>query len=100
MQARYAPEFQREQGITEADWLQMLPGAVGSHVLHRPGPGQARVAIGDGTLHLAWRVMPVRQIALIRLPRLGVHYRFEGVPDDVRQTFMKRFDLHIQRGGG
>jgi hypothetical protein len=44
--------------------------------------------------------MPVRQIALIRLPRLAVHYRFEGLPDDARQVFMKRFDLYIQRGGG
>ena len=100
MQAFYDAEFHREQGITEADWLQMLPGAAGPDALQLTAPGQARVVIGDGALHLAWRVLPPRQIALIRLPRLGVHYRFEGLPDDARQTFMKRFDLYIQRGGG
>jgi hypothetical protein len=100
VQAFYDADFHREQGITEADWLQMLPGAVGPDALQLTAPGHARVAIGDGTLHLAWRVMPVRQIALIRLPRLAVHYRFEGLPDDARQVFMKRFDLYIQRGGG
>ena len=27
-------------------------------------------------------------------------FEFEGVEEDVRQRFMKRFDLTMQRGGG
>ena len=100
MQAYYAAEFQREQGSTEAEWLQRLPGAVGAHALTLTGSGQAAVAIGGGRLHLSWCVMPPRQIALVRIPRLQVRYAFETVADDERQRFMKRFDLCIQRGGG
>ena len=99
MQAHYDAEFHREQGITEADWLQLLPRAAQDHAL-KMAEGQAEIAIDSGRLVLAWRVMPPRQIALIRLPRLAVHYRFEGLADADRQVFMKRFDLTIQRGGG
>jgi hypothetical protein len=99
MQAHYAAEFHREQGITEADWLQLLPRAAQGHALTL-ADGRAEIAIGNGALHLNWTVMPLRQIALIRLPRLAVHYRFEGVGDAERHAFMKRFDLTIQRGGG
>jgi hypothetical protein len=36
----------------------------------------------------------------MRMPVLATHYRFDGVPDDARQAFMKFFDLYTQRGGG
>jgi hypothetical protein len=100
VQAYYEAAFEREQGSTEAEWLQRLPGAAGEHALALSSPGRAVVTIGSGRLCLAWTVLPPRQIALIRLPRVQVSYRFEGVADDVRQRFMKRFDLYIQRGGG
>jgi len=45
-------------------------------------------------------VLPPRQIGMVRFMRLAVHYRFDGVADDVRQAFMKYFDLYTQRGGG
>ena len=93
------PAFQREHGSTEAEWLAQLPGAVGAHALHL-APGQARVSIGAGELQLQWSVLPVRQIALIRLPRLAVDYRFHDVPDDERHRFLRYFDLYMQRGGG
>ena len=99
MQSHYDTEFQREQGLTEADWLQLLPRAVHGHVL-AVAAGRAEVAIGAGGLVLTWSVLPPRQIALVRLPRLAVHYRFHGVDSAQRHAFMKRFDLAIQRGGG
>jgi hypothetical protein len=39
-------------------------------------------------------------IALLRLQRLAVSFVFEGVAEEARQRFMKRFDLTMQRGGG
>jgi hypothetical protein len=39
-------------------------------------------------------------IALLRMQRLAVQFAFEGVEEDARQRFMKRFDLTMQRGGG
>ena len=100
MQAHYDAAFDREQGVTEPEWRQMLPQALDGYSWRHTGPGAAEITIDAGRLQLGWTVLPPRQIALIRMPRLAVQYRFEGVSDAARQAFMKRFDLYIQRGGG
>ena len=92
--------FEREQGCTDAEWLGWLPGAVRQHALVLVGPGQARVDIDGGRLHLTWATLEPRRIALIRVPRLRVCYRFEGVDAAARSRFMQYFDLYMQRGGG
>lgn len=94
-----AEAFEREQGCTEREWLANLPGAVGEHGLRIDGDS-ALVAIGSGRLRLHWQVLPERRIALARLPRLLVHYRFEQLDAAARRDFMRRFDLFLQRGGG
>ena len=58
------------------------------------------MAIAPGTLTLDWRTGEPRVIALVRLPRLHVRFRFEGLDAGQRLAFMKRFDLYMQRGGG
>jgi hypothetical protein len=92
--------FEREHGFTESDWLRTLPGAVRDHTLSLPTPGAATVVLGAGALQLAWTVLPPRQIALLRAPRLAVRYRFDGVDADARAAFMRYFDLFLHRGGG
>jgi hypothetical protein len=94
--------FDRDHGFTEAEWLRCLPGAVAPHALALPAPGQARVSMAGsaGSLQLDWTVQPPRRIALLSLPRLAVHYRFDGVPAELRRRFMRHFDLYTQRGGG
>ena len=101
MIGHYAAAFERDQGCTEAEWLAWLPGAVRGHALtvSRAGGG-AQVAIDAGTLDLTWHALPPRQIALVRLPRLAIRFRFDGVDEDARQRFMRYFDLYMQRGGG
>ena len=49
---------------------------------------------------LQWQVQPPRVIALIRLPVLRMHFQFQDLNADERYTFMRRFDLYTQRGGG
>lgn len=95
-----AEAFEREHGCTVAEWLAWLPLAVGPHPLRQDAADVARVVIGDGTLELRWQALPPRVIALLRMPRLRVSYRFEGVAAAERAAFMRRFDLHMQRGGG
>jgi hypothetical protein len=92
--------FEREHGCTVPEWLRWLPGAVGAHALECDTPGAARVPIGAGCLHLQWQELSPRRIALLRMPRLRVTYRFESVPEADRSVFMRHFDLFIQRGGG
>jgi hypothetical protein len=36
----------------------------------------------------------------MRIPCLLVSFEFEGLTDAQRYTFMRRFDLYMQRGGG
>jgi hypothetical protein len=86
-------------GCTEAELLRWLPGAVNGHALALL-PRSAEVAIDDGRLELAWRELPPRQIALMRMPRLAIAFHFEGVGEARRQAFMRFFDLYTQRGGG
>lgn len=99
VQSHYPERFERDMGCTEAEWLRSLPGAVAPHALQL-GPGQAHVPVAGGGLQLQWTVLPPRQIALIRLPRLAVCFVFEGLDPGERQVFMRRFDLCMQRGGG
>lgn len=99
MQSHYPERFERDMGTTETEWLAALPRAVGDHAMAL-GAGQARVQIEGGYLQLQWHALPPRVIALLRLQRLAVQFVFEGVPEDARHRFMKRFDLTMQRGGG
>jgi hypothetical protein len=99
VQSHYPEQFERDMACTEAEWLAWLPAAAGPHG-YQLAPGCARVTLGGGELQLQWQVQAPRVIALMRLPRLHVSFRFEGVPEAQRHTFMQRFDLYTQRGGG
>jgi hypothetical protein len=99
-QQPHPASFEREHGITPADWLATLPGAVRDCRLELPTAGQAVVAVDAGTLRLNWQVLPERRSALVSLPRLAVSYAFADVDDAARARFMRYFDLYIQRGGG
>lgn len=99
MQSWYPDSFDREMGCSEREWLSRLPGAVREHTLGLRD-ARAEVEIDGGGLRLNWQVLPPRRIALLRMPRLAVQFRFEGVADAPRQRFMRYFDLYMQRGGG
>jgi hypothetical protein len=99
MQSWYDASFEREMGCTEEELERCLPGAVGPHALQMQ-PGSAVIGVDGGRLELRWSVLPPRQIALLRMPRLAVSFRFEQVPEASRQAFMRHFDLFTQRGGG
>jgi len=93
-------QFEREYGCTESEWCRWMPAATGGHECVAEGANALRVHVGSGTLRLSWEVLPPRVIALVRLPRLAVRFSFEGVSLAERRDFLRRFDLHLQRGGG
>jgi hypothetical protein len=76
-----------------------LPAAIGEHPWQRDGTN-VTAQIGEGCLRLDWRIGEPRSIAQVRLPRLHVAFRFDGLDARQRFAFMKRFDLYMQRGGG
>lgn len=99
MQSFYAERFEREMACTEVDWLRWLPAAIGEHHW-KLQDHSAGVRIGDGALGLKWQVGEPRVIALVHMPRLVVTFRFAGLSEVQRYSFMKRFDLYMLRGGG
>jgi hypothetical protein len=64
-------------------------------------PDHADFEVQGGTARIAWKEMPDRVIALIRLKRMEVTLGFsEGVAADTRAHFSKQFQMHTLRGGG
>jgi len=101
MQSHYEAEFSRDMACSAAEWLARLPLACEPHaVVVGVGADAAVVDFSTGRLLLTWAPLPDRVIALLRMPRLWVRFQFEGLGEDERQAFMKRFDLTMQRGGG
>lgn len=99
MQSSYPESFSREMGCTETEWLRWLPAAMGS-VDWQQNARQVVAQWPEGRLCLEWQTRPDRVIAQIRMPVLGVQFQFAGLDAQQRYTFMKRFDLYMQRGGG
>jgi hypothetical protein len=100
VQASYSASFEREMGCTVPELLRWLPGASGAAAVALDGDSARIGPVGDGTLALAWEVLPPRRIALISMPRIHIRFRFDGVGDAERHAFMRYFDLYTQRGGG
>lgn len=86
-------------GCTEAEWLGWLPAALGEHDWQRDG-ARVEVCIAQGSLRIAWQPAPPRVLGSARIPRLLARFSFAGLDERQRYTFMKRFDLYMQRGGG
>jgi len=99
VQSFYAEQFERDMGCTEAEWLGWLPAALGQNPWQRDGTS-LKVSIGPGSLRIHWETAPPRVLGLARIPRLLVRFAFSGLDVGRRYTFMKRFDLYMQRGGG
>ncbi len=99
MQSHYPEQFDREMGCTEVEWLGWLPAAIGD-VQWQQKSGSAHAQLEGGRLNIFWKTGEPRRIALFNIPRLHVKFEFTGLDDVQRYTFMKRFDLYMQRGGG
>jgi hypothetical protein len=99
MQSHYSVQFTREMGCTLQEWRGWLPAAMGD-VQWQQGETSAQAQIENGSLRILWSEGEPRRIALISMPRLHVNFEFAGLDDAQRYTFMKRFDLYMQRGGG
>ena len=101
MQSHYPAEFERIMGYTLNEWRMRLPHAIGASPWVDDGVAAVRVNLGAGALlMLDWEVLPPRIIALMQIPQLKVRFAFSGLGDTERFTFMKRFDLTMQKGGG
>ena len=85
-------------GITRAEFLRLLPAAVG----HAPFRIEGDEIRGGGAP--SWRIklreMPTRRIALVALPVLDVELVIDADSGAEAQAFVDRFLLGFQRAGG
>ena len=58
------------------------------------------MSIGPGFLRIQWEKAEPRVLGLARIVRLLARFVFSGLDEARRYTFMKRFDLYMQRSGG
>lgn len=65
------------------------------------GDSYAEFKLEGGTARIAWKLLPDRAIALVRLKRMEVTLAYSGeVSAEARAHFSKQFQMHTLRGGG
>ena len=89
----------RNMGITHNEFFRLLPKALNGAPFSRR---QNRIAVttDNGTINITLSAESVRKIASLTLPVTEVTLEFTGFTTDTCQSFMHRFDLAYQRGGG
>jgi hypothetical protein len=92
--------IEKQMGITESEFLRLLPRALDSEVYDVSGSHIRYVMAEMKILDITLGPESVRQIALMRMPTMPVTLTFSGFSDSERETLMQRFERAYQRGGG
>ena len=89
----------RCMALDRAEFLRLLPSALGDVQWRRVG---ARILVGDSPrrieIHLGEEAK--RKLGALVLPQLDITFHFEGLTAKEIESFLRRFDLAFQRGGG
>jgi len=88
-----------EMTATRAEFLRLLPAAVGGAAFVEEGNGFGHRET-ERSWHIAFTALPELRIALVSLVRHRVEFEFEGYAEDEIDAFMARFELYTRRGGG
>ncbi len=96
-----APETRltREMSITHKEFFRLLPKAVNNAALARQG-NQVGITTGAGLVKITLSPETVRKLALLEFPVTEVIIEFNGFSASERASFLSRFDLAYQKGGG
>lgn len=81
--------------ITRADFIRLLAAATGDADFTE----QQGLFRGRGW-QLRFSPIPPLAIGMVRLERHRIEISFDGLSPHDEETFMQRFTLHYQRGGG
>lgn len=94
-----ARRYEKQMGITHAEFFRLLPIALGTDAFTRTPDGVAWHA-GPLSGSVILGLESKRRIALLAVPSTPVTIELEGYDDEAAKTFMARFDRAYQRGGG
>lgn len=92
--------IQKQMGITHAEFMRLLPRALGSKDYKVNGKAVDFSPKPNTSFHIQLGTESVRQIALMKMPTMPVTLTFTGIDDDERAVMLLRFDRAYQRGGG
>jgi len=89
----------KEMALTKRDFFRYIHTALGTDDFEKRADG---IDLSDGSRRLEIRLGPeqVRQIALMRIPKMQVTLTMTGYSDDESQAFIRHFDQTYRRGGG
>ncbi|HEX4944662.1 MAG TPA: hypothetical protein VFV55_09940 [Usitatibacteraceae bacterium] len=92
-------QYRYEMSLTRADFLRLLPVAVGHAAWRMEGDDIAGIGVQP-----AWRIRleerPGRPFGPVELPVLAVTLDLDGASGDHCAAFVERFLLGFQRAGG
>jgi hypothetical protein len=92
-------EFEFEMGADHAEFLRLLPAALGElKVAATDGKITARA--GSKRVDIVLAATATRTLAALSLPVTRVVLRLDGYTEDEAARFLSRFRLVYQRGGG
>ncbi|UCH73172.1 MAG: hypothetical protein JSU82_12505 [Rhodospirillales bacterium] len=89
----------KEMGYTHADFLRLLPKAVGDGEISISGH-TIQVSNGERRLRIDLSEESVRHLGHFRLPVTHVQLTFSGYSDAERSAALERFWKAYQKGGG
>jgi len=91
--------IEKEMALTHSDFFRILPSALGAESYDVQGQ---TVTLEDGERRLTIDIGEegVRQIALMKIPRMTVRLAFAGYDADAREAALARFWRYFQKGGG
>ena len=91
--------FTRELGVSEQEFFQSLPAAIGDRAFVRDGR-TVRFDVDGHVVTLELGPQQTRRLGALELPFLRVTFRLGGMSAEARKAFMERFELYFRRGGG
>ena len=89
----------REMSITHNEFFRLLPRAVNDAAVARQG-NQVNITTGTGLVKITLAPETVRKLAMLEFPVTEVTIEFSGFSASERASFLSRFDLAYQKGGG
>jgi len=89
----------RRMALDRAELLRLSPSALGDLQWRREG---AQLLLEDPPRRIAIRLgaEAKRQLGALVLPQMDITFQFEGLTPEEIESFLRRFDLAFQRGGG
>ncbi len=89
----------KDLGFSHAEFFRALPKALVGYDYAIAGE-LITVTLAGGKIEIRLGREQERRIAMLRLPRTQVDFRFVDLSDEQVSGFLQRFDRSFQRGGG